>query len=120
MSKVDELLVGIEFDWEGTETGYTPILVKGNLDEILECKENTFDDLIMYLSDDKLFISAHILLTWVTGIEYEAFPLWNGLKVELSANGTVSINSAQRYDLGERWKKWYQTKRRPKLLPPVD
>lgn len=118
MNATFDHLTTIRVEWEGREEGLTPIFVEGNPEAILELKEKAIRDLIDALSDKHLFVSAHVLLTQISGIEYQAFPTWNGLKVEMASDGTVTINPDQRYESARRWERWYQTEPRPKELPP--
>ncbi|GGY11801.1 hypothetical protein GCM10007160_43440 [Litchfieldella qijiaojingensis] len=117
MNTVHYYLTSIRIEWEGTDGGLMPVFVEGNSEAILELKEKAMRDLIGALSDEDLFVNAHVLLTQISGIEYQAFPMWNGLNVEMGSDGTVTINPEQRYELARRWERWYQTEPRPKVLP---
>jgi len=118
MNTTFDYLTGVRVEWEGTEVGLLPILEESDSEAITEPKEKAVRDLINALSNKELFVSAHVLLTQISGVEHEAFPTWNGLKVEMASDGTVTINADQRHDLARRWERWYQTEPRPKVLPP--
>lgn len=118
MNKTVEYLTSIHVAWEGTEAGFTPILGGDNPEAILKLEKNAIRGLIDALCDEALFVCAHVLLTQISGIEYEAFPTWNGLIVEMASDGTVTIDAKQRHDLAARWGRWYATEPRPQVLPP--
>ncbi|MEK7311089.1 MAG: hypothetical protein AAB382_03880, partial [Chloroflexota bacterium] len=61
-----------------------------------------------------------VILTKLSGVEYQSLPAWNGLEVVLAADGTVSIDPAQQPILIERWQRWYQTQPHPTALPAAD
>ena len=105
--------------WDGTYLGLTPIVDSEKSDRISLLGDQVIAELIAKLSDKNAFVAAHVFLTQLSGVEYEAFPTWNGLKVEILADGTVNIDPDMRFDLARRWDRWYQTKPRVKTLPTV-
>lgn len=106
--------------WEGTYTGLTPVLVGETVEPPYERREQIMQDLISALSDEDSFVAAHVLLTRLSGVGYEAFPTWNGLNVDIAADGTVTIDPDQRFDLARRWERWYNSEPRPETLPPSE
>lgn len=120
MNTTFDHLAGLHVKWEATEVGLTPFFVEGNSEAILALGEKAVPDLINALSDKNLFVNAHLLLTQISGIEYQAFPAWNGLKVEITSDGIVTIDPNERYDLARRWEQWYQSEPRPTVLPPAN
>jgi len=79
-----------------------------------------FIQIIEALSDKDLFVSAHVLLTQISGLEHQVFPKWNGLELDIAADGTVTVDSEQRFDLARRWERWFHSEPRPKTLPSGD
>ena len=79
--------------------------------------EAVITELITALSDVNRFVAAHVLLTSLSHVEYSAFPSWNGLQVDIQADGNAIIDSEQRHELARRWRRWYQTTPRPSTLP---
>ena len=111
-------LSNADIKWEGTYAGLSPILIGEKAKQLAEMGGQAIPELISTLSNEDVFVAAHVLLTQLSGIEYQAFPAWNGLAVDIASDGTVAIDPDQRFDLVRRWEKWYQTKSRPKVLPP--
>jgi hypothetical protein len=105
--------------WDGTRFGLLPTLLE-KTESIIKEGQTVVPTLLDAIADPHRFVTAHVLLTKIAGVQYETFPSWNGLEVGLQAKGEVSINSDQRFDLARRWERWYQSKPRPKILPPSD
>jgi hypothetical protein len=105
----------VEVRWEGTDSGLAPELRGYKVGSI--ASEDAISQLIDILSHEELFVAAHVMLTQVSGIKYETFPTWNGLAVEIAANGIATINPNERFALVRRWKKWYQSQPHPNCLP---
>jgi hypothetical protein len=102
--------------WAGTLFGLSPRLT-GEAAALLEMGEGALPALIEALSDPRRYVGAHVALTGLSGVEHESFPTWNGLAVVLAADGSLSIDPAQRPVLIERWRRWYQTRPHPDTLP---
>lgn len=112
-------LSNADVQWDGTYIGLVPILVNDQIGRVLDQGDNVVPELIDALTDENLFVIAHVLLTKISGVEHAAFPAWNGLVVELTADGTVKIEPEQRFGLANRWRRWYHTQPRPTTLPSV-
>lgn len=106
--------------WEGTFVGLAPTVLNEKAKGLLETGEKGISALLKALSDPEKFIAAHVLLTQMTGVEYETTPTWNGLSVDMEADDSVNISSDQRFVLENRWRKWYQASPRPQQLPDAD
>jgi hypothetical protein len=120
---LSELIEGIsnaDIIWEFNFAGLAPTFTGGAGNRLMKKVESPIPDLLAALSDPDKFVVAHVLLTQLTGIEYETFPTWNGLTVDIAAAGTVTIPSDQCYSLARRWQRWYQATPRPKKLPSDD
>jgi hypothetical protein len=113
---IDELS-NSEIEWEGTYIGLTPILTGAKAQQVAEMGKQVIPQLLAVLADEGKFVAAHVLLTRLSGVEYQAFPSWNGLAVDMAADGTVTIYPEQRFDLARRWEQWYHTEPRPNVLP---
>jgi hypothetical protein len=120
MNTAADYLAKMQVEWEGTETGLVPAIGEGHARAALEFDDDAIRGLIDALSDEDLFARAHIVLTQRSGVEYQGFPDWNGLRVELAADGTATIDPNQRFELARRWQQWHQTEPRPTTLPSGD
>jgi len=98
--------------WQGTRFG----LIAELSDEargLLTRGESILQLLLEGLSDPRRFVTAHVVLTRITGVPYETFPAWNGLEVTVEANGDVTIDSSQREQLELQWRRYFQDRPRP-------
>lgn len=102
--------------WDGTRIGLIARLAE-EAERLTEGGEASMDMLFDALDDPERFVTAHVLLTRITGITFEAFPDWNGLSVELTADGQVRIDPDQRHNLARRWALYRQMDPRPDALP---
>lgn len=105
--------------WDGTFVGLVPTIVSDSTRQLLASGDLAIPQLISALEDESKFVAAHVLLTLLSGVEYQTLP-WNGLVVDIAADGTVTIDPAQKFDLVKRWKRWHQTEPRPRVLPSAD
>ncbi len=119
MSASIEMLSNADVRWEGTAVGLEPTLT-GEAARLLKMGDGALPELMQALSDPDKYVGAHVVLTKLSGVEYESFPAWNGLEVILAADGTVRIDPAQQAVLIKRWQRWYQTLPHPTALPPPD
>jgi hypothetical protein len=120
MSQLVEEITNTDVKWNGNYVGLSPILTNDAAKRLIELGEQAIPSVLVALSDPDKFVTAHVILTQVSKVEYQAFPAWNGLVVDVAADGSVNIDPDQRLDLVRRWERWYQTKPRPKALPPGD
>ena len=102
--------------WDGTYVGLQPSLSGVQLQPFLAAGDAAIPLLIDTLRDQGQFVAAHVLLTQLSGVVHATNP-WNGLCVELSANGEVQIDAGQRFELARRWQTWWQTLPHPDTLP---
>jgi hypothetical protein len=119
MNEYIKKLSNSDVTWDGTYRGLTPAIDREDADRISLLGDQAISDIIAKLSDKNAFAAAHVLLTQLSGVEYETFPTWNGMKVEIMADGTVNIDPETRFDLARRWEHWRQTKPRAKTLPTL-
>lgn len=117
MNPLIQTLSGVEVIWDGTDAGLMPELIGYVPDTIHQLDEATVRYLIDILSRADLFVAAHVILTRLSGVVHETFPEWNGLKVNIAADGSVTIDPEQRYELAKRWKRYFETEPRPNMLP---
>lgn len=103
--------------WDATRFGLLPILSE-SAEELVQAGEVFIPALLDALLDPQRFVVAHVVLTRITGVRYETFPTWNGLGVELRADGTVNIDAEQRHLLHRRWRSYFQMKPQIDKLPP--
>ncbi|WP_273652328.1 hypothetical protein [Cellulomonas fimi] len=73
--------------------------------------------LLALLDDPDRFVLAHVLLTRDSGVRHETYPTYNGLAVDVRADGTVHVDPAQRAPLRRRWAAWAASDPRPDALP---
>jgi hypothetical protein len=120
MQQYIEELSNADVEWEADFVGRAPTLTGEAARRLAELGEQAIPELLRALSDPGRFAAAHVLLTRLSGVEYQAYPEWNGLKVDIAADGTVTIDPDQRLDLAKRWEHWYNTEPRPETLPPSE
>ena len=106
-----------DVEWDGTYIGLNPAVDGKKLDQLRSLGEAIIPELIAMLSDESKFSVAHVFLTYLSRVQYESFPTWNGLTVGLSADGRVNIDASQRFTLARRWDLWYRTEPHPISLP---
>ena len=107
-----------DVEWHGTAEGLNAALATARAKRLAKADaEAVITELITALSDVNRFVAAHVLLTSLSHVEYSAFPSWNGLQVDIQADGHAIIDSEQRHELARRWRRWYQTTPRPSTLP---
>jgi hypothetical protein len=102
--------------WNGTRYGLLPTL-REDAGRWEAQGEAAIPVLLETLDDPDRFVTAHVLLTRISAIVHETFPTWNGLEVEIAADGSVRIDPAGRPALAERWNRWYRSDPRPDRLP---
>jgi hypothetical protein len=120
MTALDELLRDADVHWAGTYIGLYPTIDQGVAERLAALGPELIPGLIDALSSEHDFAAAHVLLTRLTGIEYEAMPAWNGLEVEIASDGAVHIDPAQRTQLARRWRGWFASEPHPHRLPAPD
>ena len=89
--------------WDGTLIGLFPRITGEEAHELLALGEEAVPPLIDALDDESKFVAAHVLLTLLSDDEYETSP-WNGLEIELGADGEPRVDPARRFELAKRWR----------------
>ncbi|HEY0063817.1 MAG TPA: hypothetical protein VGC21_16995 [Telluria sp.] len=117
MNRARQALTLYRITWTDSLLGWVPLL---------SCRRNDFPgaldnaaipELIQALGDEKHFVTAHVLLTQLSGVRFESTPAWNGLAVQTDGAGAVTIDPAQRAALKQRWQRWFIASPRPATLP---
>jgi hypothetical protein len=104
-----------DIEWDGDFVGLSP-RVKGrpSLELANRDDERTVQDLILSLKKRERFVAAHVLLTQITGIDYQRDEsMWNGLHVDLRPSGEALYVVEDMDYLYQCWEKWF-SRGRPK------
>lgn len=117
MTETERLLRNCDLRWSATEIGFLPAPPPGTAERLGTFDRDRLPELVAALSREDSFAAAHVMLTFLSGVDYEAFPTWNGLSVAMAADGTVYIDPAQRFTLARRWQRWLESVPSPKRLP---
>jgi hypothetical protein len=88
--------------WDGTLVGLQPTVVGDAARRLLTADEDVIPSLVAAVGDESKFVVVHVLLTLLTGAE-QVQPGWNGLRVDLTADGESRIDPEQRFELARRW-----------------
>ena len=102
--------------WDANFLGLAPSVPQSATEQAFELGDAAIPELIEALADPERFVAAHVLLTQVSGVEYEVEESWNGLEVELAPTGEARIDPEQRHHLADRWRAWHEASPRPKSL----
>jgi hypothetical protein len=113
-------LSNADIQWHGTRAGFSPELACEKVAQLADIGDVEIPELLALLSDEQAFVAAHLILTRLSGVEYQSFPLWNGLEIDIAPDGTAIVDSAQRIALARRWKRWYDSNPHPAVLPEAD
>jgi hypothetical protein len=106
-----------DIHWEGSYFGLQPALVGQPAKLLADLHgESVVASLVRCLDNPEAFAAAHVLLTMISGVEHATIP-WNGLVVDLKADGRAQIDFAQRIVLAERWRRWFAMHPHPQILP---
>lgn len=90
--------------WEGTSFGLYPAIMDKEAQIILKQGEAAAPGLRGALSDTNKFAIAHVLLTMIVKKEFPASAEhWNGLRVDLAADGTVKLHPEQMDQIKKMW-----------------
>jgi hypothetical protein len=107
--------------WDGNPAGYAPWCTDAAEPRCAAIRKQgpaAIPGLIEALSDPDRFVAAHVLLTQLARVRYQAFPRWNGLELRLHGDGGADIDPRQRFILQERWRRWANETPHPSVLPP--
>jgi hypothetical protein len=109
---VRRLLAAGDVGWAGTDLGLIPQMSDDDERLASELDDSDIPALLDALDRQETFVKAHVLMTRLTGVEHETFPTWNGLAVDIRADGSAHIDPSQRPVMAERWRRW-QSQREP-------
>jgi hypothetical protein len=116
MTQLSDIPDNAAVQWGGTRFGLFPTLSE-DAERIMDEGPAAVPILMDAVTLPHIFITAHVLLTKITGVRHETFPSWNGLDVNIHATGDVEIDAEQRHRLAKRWRLYFQTEPRPASLP---
>lgn len=108
--KISDCVTAIRNDdvkWDGTFLGLRPTL--GGVSGLLEKHgtKRSIPFLIEALKNKEQFVAAHVILTWLSGKKFVVDGgSWEGLHVEVYADGTVKIDERDQASLIKKWKAW--------------
>jgi len=106
--------------WDGTLVGLVPTIVGDSARRLLTSDEDVIPLLVEAVAEESKFVVAHVLLTLLSDTEHDATP-WNGLRIDLTADGKTRVDAEQRFALARRWRAWQQAMPRQSLpSPPTD
>ncbi|MDK1032753.1 MAG: hypothetical protein QGD94_12150 [Planctomycetia bacterium] len=90
--------------WSGNYFGLWLDIVGPAEQEVVRRGDECVDDLKAALMDEARFVAAHVLLTRIVHNEIVlSSSMWNGLKVDLLADGSTQIDPSQREALVKLW-----------------
>ena len=94
-----------DVDWDGTYSGLMPRVRGEAAERLIEFGPAADSALVRALGDPHRFAAAHVVLTTihVTELELSASE-WNGLRVDLPADGRTRLFPEQRAELQRRWR----------------
>ncbi len=115
VARIIEHLNNGDIRWDGTLVGLVPIIVGNSARQLLSSGDVVIPQLVSALEDETKFVVAHVLLTFLSAIEYQTTP-WNGLEVDLSADGQARFDVGQRFELARRWRAWQRAVPHPRSL----
>ena len=117
MSMLQQIPTNDAVQWHGTRYGLHPAL-SDEAEAVRMQGDAIIPALIVALGDPDRYVTAHVLLTRLAGVQYDTFPAWNGLDVELRADGKVIIDPDQAPVLAARWRVFDAMDPKPDMLPP--
>ncbi len=113
-------LSNADIQWDADFVGLSPTLKGNTAKRLMELGDQAISDLVEVLSDPGKFVTAHVILTQLSRVDYQTCPAWNGLVVDIAADGSTNIDPDQRLNLARRWELWYHTKPHSNTLPPAN
>jgi len=116
ISRLVDQLSNNDIRWDGTFVGFVPTIVSDGARQLLTIGGAAVPQLVSALEDESRFVAAHVLLTLISAVEHQTGP-WNGLAIDLAADGKTHIDAHQRFELARRWRAWQQAKPHPRSLP---
>jgi hypothetical protein len=96
-----------DISWDGTYVGLIPRITGAGSAEVLKVGDAAVPALIGALDEPDKFAAAHVLLTQIqmAGVDRPlSASQWNGLRVDLSADGSVRVYPEQREELKAFWR----------------
>lgn len=95
-----------DIEWDGTFVGLWPHVKGEAAKRLLALGERASPALRAALDDPEKFATAHVLLTHLEMNKYEvSVSHWNGLKVDIHADGTVDLYPEQMPEIKAMWVK---------------
>ena len=104
---VDALVAEVwngDVTWDGQYSGLVPFVTGATAQQLLSRGMSAESVLIAALDDSGKFVAAHVLLTKMNGGSYGvSTSAWNGLRVDLMADGRAIFFPEQRAELQRYW-----------------
>ena len=95
-----------EIEWHGTTAGLQPIVRGENAKALLKAVDGKTDQSLVRIFNERQFAAAHVLLSLRLDRERSTSgEKWNGLAVDLLADGSVKVDPSQRVALQKQWEK---------------
>jgi hypothetical protein len=108
-------LANDDVTWDANALGLAPRVMSESARHLLDQGEAAIPALLDALDDPTKFVLSHVLLTLATGVRYDLNP-WNGLDVDMRADGSARIDPSQQTVLARRWRRWFASSPRPAQL----
>lgn len=93
-----------DVSWEGTFVGLFPKLSSG-AERIIHSKKDVTPFLLAALKDPDRFAVAHVVLTYRAGEHNNSSVAWNGLNVQIDADGHATYEGNNLEELHRFWEK---------------
>ena len=106
---VARLLTDGKVGWHGTDLGLAPQLSDSDERLVKALDEEDIPVLLDALDSEATFVTAHVLLTRLTGVPHETAPSWNGLVIDIGPDGSTHVDPAQRPAIVDLWRRWLAT-----------
>lgn len=91
--------------WDGNFIGLQPTVNGETAKRLLSLGKDAVPALQTALSDTNRFVAAHVLLTQIKKKQYQGSGShWNGLQVDLYADGTIDFHPEQMDKIKALWK----------------
>ena len=94
-----------DISWDGNFIGLQPTVKSETVKRLLGFGKQAVPALQTALSDSNKFAAAHVLLTQIKKKQYQiSASHWNGLEVDLHADGTIDLHPEQMDKIKALWK----------------
>src|SRR4051794_22310271 len=74
VARLIEHLSNADIRWDGTFVGLVPSIVSDSARQLFDIGDDAIPQLINALEDESKFVAAHVLLTLLSGVEYNTSP----------------------------------------------